>query len=40
MELRDEKREEIVNYMDFDRHLIGQRNAEMHREVRALRLGG
>jgi hypothetical protein len=40
LELRDEKREEIVNYMDFDRHLIGQRNAEMLREVRALRLEG
>jgi hypothetical protein len=40
LELRDEKRGEIVNYMDFDRHLIGQRNAEMLREVRALRLEG
>jgi len=28
-----------VNYLDFDRHLIGQRNAEMLKEVRALRLG-
>ena len=40
LELRDQKRGEIVNYLDFDRHLIGQRNAQMQREVRALRLGG
>ncbi len=29
-----------MNHLDFDRHLIGQRNTEMHRDVRALRLGG
>jgi hypothetical protein len=29
-----------VNYLDFDRHLIGQRNAELLSEVRALRPGG
>jgi hypothetical protein len=29
-----------VNYLDFDRHLIGQRNAEILGEVRALRLEG
>jgi hypothetical protein len=38
MELQDEERSEIVNYLDFDRHLIGQRNQEMLQEVRALRL--
>jgi hypothetical protein len=29
-----------VNYLDFDRDLIGQRNAELLSEVRALRVGG
>jgi hypothetical protein len=29
-----------VNYLGFDHHLIRQRNEEMLREVRALRLGG
>jgi hypothetical protein len=40
LELRDQKRGEIVNYLDFDRDLIGQRNAELLSEVRALRLEG
>jgi hypothetical protein len=28
----------IVNYLDFDRHLIRQRNEEMLQEVQTLRL--
>jgi hypothetical protein len=28
-----------VNYLDYDRDLIGQRNAELLSEVRALRVG-
>ncbi len=40
MEFQDEKRGEIVNHLDFDRHLVRQRNEELLREVRALPLEG
>jgi hypothetical protein len=27
-----------MNYMDFDQHLIGERNQQMHKDVNSLRL--
>jgi cytoskeletal protein RodZ len=39
LEFGDEKRGEIVNYLDFDRQMVHQHNEEMMREVRVLRLG-
>jgi hypothetical protein len=36
----DKKKGDIVNHLDFERHLVRQHNKEMLREVRMQRLRG